>query len=99
MAKTLYDKVWQAHIIDQIGEDSLIYIDRHLIHEVTSPQAFAGLNEKGRKVRRPDRTVGTMDHSISTRSLAIDACGPANALQLQTLGKKLVKNTAFSYFQ
>ena len=65
MAKTLYDKVWQAHIIDQIGEDSLIYIDRHLIHEVTSPQAFAGLNEKGRKVRRPDRTVGTMDHSIS----------------------------------
>ena len=74
MAKTLYDKVWQAHIIDQIGEDSLIYIDRHLIHEVTSPQAFAGLNEKGRKVRRPDRTVGTMDHSISTRSLAIDAC-------------------------
>ena len=46
MAKTLYDKVWQAHIIDQLGEDSLIYIDRHLIHEVTSPQAFAGLNEK-----------------------------------------------------
>lgn len=87
MAKTLYDKVWQAHVIDQIGEDSLIYIDRHLIHEVTSPQAFAGLNEKGRKVRRPDRTVGTMDHSISTRSLAIDACGPQNALQLNTLAK------------
>lgn len=85
MAKTLYDKVWQAHIIDQIGEDSLIYIDRHLIHEVTSPQAFAGLNEKGRKVRRPDRTVATMDHSISTRSLALDACGPQNQLQLQTL--------------
>ncbi|NDV89728.1 3-isopropylmalate dehydratase large subunit [Alteromonas sp. 345S023] len=87
MAKTLYDKVWQAHVIDQIGDDSLIYIDRHLIHEVTSPQAFAGLNEKGRKVRRPDRTVGTMDHSISTRSLAIDACGPQNALQLNTLAK------------
>ena len=64
-----------------------MYIDRHLIHEVTSPQAFAGLNEKGRKVRRPDRTFGTMDHSISTRSLAIDACGPQNALQLQTLAK------------
>ena len=85
MAKTLYDKVWQAHIVDQMGEDSLIYIDRHLIHEVTSPQAFAGLNEKGRKVRRPDRTVATMDHSISTRSLALDACGPQNQLQLQTL--------------
>lgn len=65
----------------------MLYIDRHLIHEVTSPQAFAGLNEKGRKVRRPDRTFGTMDHSISTRSLAIDACGPQNALQLQTLAK------------
>ena len=87
MAKTLYDKVWEAHVVDQIGEDSLLYIDRHLIHEVTSPQAFAGLNEKGRKVRRPDRTFGTMDHSISTRSLAIDACGPQNALQLQTLAK------------
>ncbi|MBU2977804.1 3-isopropylmalate dehydratase large subunit [Alteromonas sp. C1M14] len=87
MAKTLYDKVWEAHIVDQIGDDSLLYIDRHLIHEVTSPQAFAGLNEKGRKVRRPDRTFGTMDHSISTRSLAIDACGPANALQLNTLAQ------------
>lgn len=85
MAKTLYDKVFEAHVIEQVGDDSLLYIDRHLIHEVTSPQAFAGLNEKGRKVRRPDRTIGTMDHSISTRSLAIDACGPQNALQLQTL--------------
>jgi len=87
MANTLYDKVWQAHVIDQIGDDSLIYIDRHLIHEVTSPQAFSGLNEKGRKVRRPDRTFATMDHSISTRSLALDACGPQNKLQLQTLAE------------
>jgi len=87
MARTLFDKVWQAHIISQLGDDSLIYIDRHLIHEVTSPQAFAGLNEKGRKVRRPDRTFATMDHSISTRSLALDACGPQNKLQLQTLAE------------
>ncbi len=85
MAKTLYDKIWQAHYIDNVGEDALLYIDRHLIHEVTSPQAFAGLAEKGRKVRCPDRTIATMDHSISTRSLALDACGPANALQLTTL--------------
>lgn len=85
MAKTLYDKVFDAHTVETIDGDSLLYIDRHLIHEVTSPQAFAGLNEKGRKVRRPDRTVATMDHSISTRSLALDACGPQNALQLQTL--------------
>lgn len=85
MAKSLYDKIWQAHVVDQLGDDSLIYIDRHLIHEVTSPQAFSGLNEKGRKVRRPEKTFATMDHSISTRSLAIDACGPENQLQLQTL--------------
>lgn len=85
MAKTLYEKVWQAHIVDEIGDDSLIYIDRHLIHEVTSPQAFAGLKEKQRRVRCPKRTIATMDHSISTRSLAIDACGPQNALQLSTL--------------
>lgn len=85
MAKTLYEKVFDAHVIDTIDGDSLLYIDRHLIHEVTSPQAFAGLDEKQRKVRRPDRTIATMDHSISTRSLALDACGPQNALQLQTL--------------
>ncbi|MCV2883338.1 3-isopropylmalate dehydratase large subunit [Aestuariibacter sp. AA17] len=85
MAQTLYDKIWASHIVDQIGEDSLLYIDRHLIHEVTSPQAFAGLDDKQRNVRRPDKTFATMDHSISTRSLAIDACGPDNKRQLQTL--------------
>ena len=74
MAKTLYDKIWNAHIIHQQGDDTLLYIDRHMIHEVTSPQAFAGLEEAGRKVRCPERTYATMDHSISTRSLAIDAC-------------------------
>ena len=85
MPTTLFDKIWQAHIVEQLGDDTLIYIDTHLIHEVTSPQAFAGLHEKNRKVRRPERTFATMDHSISTRSLALDACGPSNALQLQTL--------------
>lgn len=85
MAQTLYEKIWHRHVVDQVGNDTLLYIDRHLIHEVTSPQAFSGLTEKGRKVRRPDKTFATMDHSISTRSLAIDACGPANQLQLQTL--------------
>lgn len=85
MAQTLYEKIWHRHVVDQVGNDTLLYIDRHLIHEVTSPQAFSGLTEKGRKLRRPDKTFATMDHSISTRSLAIDACGPANQLQLQTL--------------
>lgn len=87
MAQSLFDKIWQSHIVEQLGEDTLIYIDRHLIHEVTTPQAFAGLNEKQRKVRCPEKTFATMDHSISTRSLALDACGPANQLQLKTLAQ------------
>ncbi|MFT7411675.1 MAG: 3-isopropylmalate/(R)-2-methylmalate dehydratase large subunit [Paraglaciecola sp.] len=97
MATTLYDKIWQAHIVDAVktsetGEEKLIYIDTHLIHEVTTPQAFAGLHEKGRKVRCPQRTFATMDHSISTRSLALDACGPTNKLQLQTLADNCEKH-------
>ena len=97
MATTLYDKIWQAHIVDaqktsETGEEGLMYIDRHLIHEVTSPQAFAGLDEKGRKVRCPERIFATMDHSISTRSLALDACGPTNKLQLQTLADNCKKH-------
>ncbi|MEM0912458.1 MAG: aconitase family protein, partial [Pseudomonadota bacterium] len=85
MGKTLYQKVLEQHVVDKVGDDLVLYIDRHLIHEVTSPQAFAGLDEKNRKVRRPDLTFGTMDHSISTQSLALDACGPQNELQLRTL--------------
>ena len=97
MATTLYDKIWQAHIVDanktsETGEEKLIYIDRHLIHEVTTPQAFAGLEEKSRKLRCPERTFATMDHSISTRSLALDACGPTNKLQLQTLADNCEKH-------
>lgn len=92
MAKTLYQKIIDAHLVDSVGDDLLLYIDRHLIHEVTTPQAFAGLEESGRTVRRPDLTFGTMDHSISTRSLAIDACGPQNALQLNTLAANCAKH-------
>ncbi|MDF2177466.1 3-isopropylmalate dehydratase large subunit [Aliiglaciecola sp. CAU 1673] len=91
MGKTLYEKIWDAHLVAQVGTDNLIYIDRHLIHEVTSPQAFSGLEEKGRKLRCPERTFATMDHSISTRSLALDACGDANKLQLVTLKENCQK--------
>lgn len=91
MATTLYDKIWQAHLVEDLDNNGLLYIDRHLIHEVTTPQAFDGLEQKGRKVRRPDLTFATMDHSISTRSLAIDACGPTNKLQLQTLADNCEK--------
>ena len=63
----LFDKVWDRHLVaSPAGEPPLIYIDLHLVHEVTSPQAFEGLELAGRKVRRPDLTVATMDHDVPT---------------------------------
>jgi 3-isopropylmalate/(R)-2-methylmalate dehydratase large subunit len=85
-AQTLYEKIWNAHLVREAPEQpSLIYIDRHLIHEGTSPQAFAGLKSSGRKVRRPDLTFAVMDHSVSTRDrtlpiLDADAAGQFDAL-------------------
>jgi 3-isopropylmalate/(R)-2-methylmalate dehydratase large subunit len=68
--KTLFEKVWQQHIVaEPAGEPSLLYIDLHLVHEVTSPQAFDGLRMTGRKLRRPDRTVATVDHNVPTSSI------------------------------
>lgn len=67
MGRTLYGKIWEKHVVvDEQDQPSLLYIDLHLVHEVTSPQAFEGLRIKNRKVRRPDLTVATMDHSIPT---------------------------------
>src|SRR3954462_10998835 len=67
--KTLFEKVWQQHIVaEPQGEPTILYIDLHLIHEVTSPQAFDGLRDAGRKVRRPDRTIATVDHNVPTTS-------------------------------
>src|SRR5271167_939470 len=68
--KTLFEKVWQQHLVaEPAGEPSLLYIDLHLVHEVTSPQAFDGLRMAGRKLRRPDRTVATVDHNVPTSSI------------------------------
>ena len=86
MAKTLYQKVFEAHVVyEAAGETPIIYIDRHLVHEVTSPQAFDGLREKGRKVRRTDRTWATMDHNVSTTTNDINASGEMARVQMQTL--------------
>lgn len=88
MAKTLYEKVFDAHLVrDEAGETPLLYIDRHLVHEVTSPQAFDGLREKGRKLRRPDRTWATMDHNVSTETNDIAASGEMARIQMETLAK------------
>src|SRR3984957_19777530 len=73
MAGTLFDKVWDRHVVSDLPEGgALIYIDRHLVHEVTSPQAFDGLRETGRKVRRPDLTFATVDHNVPTDGRPID---------------------------
>ncbi len=73
MPSTLFDKVWDRHVVAELpGGGTLLYIDRHLVHEVTSPQAFDGLREKNRKVRRPDLTFATVDHNVPTDGRAID---------------------------
>ncbi|MBY5993328.1 3-isopropylmalate dehydratase large subunit [Ferrimonas balearica] len=88
MAQTLYEKIWHSHRIPTPkGETPIIYIDRHLVHEVTSPQAFDGLRQAGRPVRRPDRTIATMDHNTSTTSASIAALPALARTQVETLQK------------
>lgn len=88
MGKTLYEKVYEAHVVRRVeGELPLLYIDRHLVHEVTSPQAFAGLRAAGRPMRRPDLTLATMDHDISTQKQTLEACSPQAYAQVTTLMK------------
>ncbi|MGB5485620.1 3-isopropylmalate dehydratase large subunit [Parasphingorhabdus sp.] len=90
--RTLYQKIWDAHVVDQRDDGTaLIYIDRHLVHEVTSPQAFEGLRKAGRKVRRPDLTLAVPDHNLPTTA-RLDAQGqkipiadPQSAAQLEAL--------------
>ena len=88
MAKTLYEKVWDSHIVAAPqGEAPLIYVDRHLVHEVTSPQAFSGLKVAGRKLRAPEKTFATMDHNTSTKSASLDALSPMARIQVETLAQ------------
>lgn len=88
MAKTLYEKLFDAHLVcEQPNEAPLLYIDRHLLHEVTSPQAFDGLRARQRQVRQPRKTFATMDHNVSTRTKDIHACGEMARIQMQALIK------------
>ena len=94
MAKTLYDKIWDAHVIAEEDGEAILYIDLHLIHEVTTPQAFAGLREAHRPVRRPELTLAVADHNIPTegQTLGVDAIAdPESRLQLQTLGRNVAE--------
>ncbi len=88
MGKTLYDKIWDDHLVDEQPDGTcLLYIDRHLVHEVTSPQAFEGLRMTGRKMRAPEKTLAVVDHNVPTtdRSLGID--DPESAVQIDALAK------------
>jgi len=84
--KTLYDKIWESHIVhEEAGKPALLYVDLHLVHEVTSPQAFEGLRLNGRIVRRPERTFATVDHAIPTINRHLPFRDPIAAKQVATL--------------
>jgi 3-isopropylmalate/(R)-2-methylmalate dehydratase large subunit len=88
MGKTLFEKIWESHIVvEKQNRPSLIYIDRHLVHEVTSPQAFDGLRMNNRKVRRPDLTIATMDHNVPTTDRSLPILDQTSSVQIQTLEK------------
>ena len=84
MAETLFEKVWNRHVVEQTDEATLLYIDRHLVHEVTSPQAFDGLRLAGRRVRRPDLTFATVDHNVPTDNQLVIA-DPLSRRQVEAM--------------
>jgi 3-isopropylmalate/(R)-2-methylmalate dehydratase large subunit len=86
MGRTLAEKVWDAHLVHRAdGEPDLLYIDLHLVHEVTSPQAFEGLRLAGRRVRRPDLTLATEDHNVPTVGIDLPIADPVSRTQIETL--------------
>ena len=86
--RTLYDKIWDDHVVDQQPDGScILYIDRHLVHEVTSPQAFEGLRIANRKVRAPRKTLAVVDHNVQTTDRSKGIADPESALQVATLAK------------
>ena len=89
MGKTLFEKIWDSHTVVKRSpaEPSLLYIDRHLVHEVTSPQAFDGLRLNNRQVRRPDLTVATVDHNVPTNDRSLPILDQTSAVQIRTLEK------------
>ncbi len=96
--RTLFDKIWDAHVVDRQPDGTcLLYIDRHLVHEVTSPQAFEGLRMAKRKVRRPDATIAVADHNVPTTDRSRGIEEPESRLQVETLEKN-VKEFGIPYY-
>ena len=90
MLKTLYDKLWNSHVVRQEADGTaLIYIDRHLVHEVTSPQAFEGLKLAGRKPWRTASMLAVADHNVPTTNRAAGIADPVSRLQVETLDSQL----------
>jgi 3-isopropylmalate/(R)-2-methylmalate dehydratase large subunit len=84
--RTIFEKIWDTHLVhSEPGKQDVLYIDLHLVHEVTSPQAFEGLRLAGRKVRRPERTVATQDHNVPTTDRRLPIADPISRQQIETL--------------
>jgi 3-isopropylmalate/(R)-2-methylmalate dehydratase large subunit len=96
--RTLFDKIWDSHLVDRQADGTcLLYIDRHLVHEVTSPQAFEGLRANGRKVRRPQATIAVADHNVPTTDRSRGIAEPESRLQVETLERN-VREFGIPYF-
>ena len=87
--RTLYDKIWDDHVVDQQDDGTcLLYIDRHLVHEVTSPQAFEGLRMAGRQVRHPEKTLAVVDHNVPTSKDRVNGIkNEESRIQVEALAK------------
>src|SRR5580765_1871009 len=93
MSRTLFDKIWEKHVVKQIdGGPSVLYIDKHFIHEVTSPQAFTGLNKRGIKVLRPQQTIATADHNVPTLNQHLPIKEELSRLQVEALKKNCTEH-------
>lgn len=100
MQRTLFEKIWDQHVVVDVDRSkqernesgqSLIYVDRHLIHEVTSPQAFEGLRQAGRRIRRPDLTIATVDHNVPTTDRSLPILDQTSKIQIETLRRNCME--------
>ena len=96
--RTLYDKIWDDHLVHEADDGTcLLYIDRHLVHEVTSPQAFEGLRLTGRTVRHPERTLAVVDHDVPTTDRSKGIAEPESRIQVETLAQN-ARDFGVEYF-
>jgi 3-isopropylmalate/(R)-2-methylmalate dehydratase large subunit len=90
--RTLFDKVWDSHVVERLADGTcILYIDRHLVHEVTSPQAFEGLRLSGRRVRRPEATIAVVDHNVPTTDRRAGIAEPESRVQVDTLERNVAE--------